>query len=134
MAVAAGILLHEVTREVTRRLADLVAIAGLFGAVIGSFLNVCIVRWGAEPKQSVVRPPSRCPHCGKRLAWHDNIPVLSWLLLRGRCRGCREPISIQYPLVELATAIIWASWRGGTGSGWKRSAAPSSARSCSASR
>ncbi len=86
----------------------LVAIAAVFGAVIGSFLNVCIARWGAEPKQSVVRPRSRCPHCGKEIAWYDNVPVLSWLILRGRCRGCGSPISVQYPLVEIATAIIWA--------------------------
>ncbi|HET8623893.1 MAG TPA: prepilin peptidase [Gemmatimonadales bacterium] len=86
----------------------LVAVAAVFGAVIGSFLNVCIVRWGAEPKQSVVRPRSRCPKCGKGIAAYDNIPVLSWLILRGRCRGCGNPISVQYPLVEIATALIWA--------------------------
>ncbi|HEX6615215.1 MAG TPA: prepilin peptidase [Gemmatimonadales bacterium] len=93
----------------------IVAWAGLLGAALGSFLNVCILRWGAEPKQSVVRPPSRCPRCGRGLRWHDNIPIVSWLLLRGRCRGCREPISIQYPLIELATALIWAlmAWRFG---------------------
>ncbi len=88
-------------------------LAGVVGAVFGSFLNVCILRWGAEPKQSVVRPPSRCPKCGAGLAWYDNIPVLSWLLLRGRCRRCGEPISIQYPLVELTTGLLWAflAWR-----------------------
>jgi leader peptidase (prepilin peptidase)/N-methyltransferase len=85
-----------------------VAIAAVFGAIMGSFLNVCIVRWGAEPKQSVVRPRSRCPQCGTGIAWYDNIPVVSWLVLRGRCRGCGNPISVQYPLVEVATAIIWA--------------------------
>ncbi len=85
-----------------------VAIAAVLGAVIGSFLNVCIVRWGAEPKASVVRPRSRCPTCGQGIAWYDNVPVVSWLLLRGRCRGCDNPISVQYPLVEIATAIIWA--------------------------
>ena len=86
-----------------------------FGLVIGSFLNVCILRWGAEPKQSVVRPPSRCPRCGAGVAWYDNVPVLSWLVLRGRCRSCGEPISIQYPLVELATGLLWAlmAWRSG---------------------
>ncbi|MBA3345672.1 MAG: prepilin peptidase [Gemmatimonadales bacterium] len=89
--------------------------AALFGAAIGSFLNVCILRWGAEPKESVVRPPSRCPGCGRALSWQENIPIVSWLLLRGHCRGCRRPISIQYPLVELATALIWAAvaWRHG---------------------
>ena len=95
----------------------LVAYAGLIGAAIGSFLNVCILRWGAEPKQSVVRPPSRCPTCGQGLRWHDNIPIVAWLVLRGRCRGCREPISPMYPLIELATALIWAfmAWRSGFG-------------------
>jgi leader peptidase (prepilin peptidase)/N-methyltransferase len=91
--------------------------AGLLGAVIGSFLNVCILRWGADPKQSVVRPRSRCPRCGRRLVWYDNIPIISWLLLRARCRGCGEPISFQYPLIELATACIWAYmvwWSGPT--------------------
>jgi leader peptidase (prepilin peptidase)/N-methyltransferase len=90
-----------------------VVFAGLFGAAIGSFLNVCILRWGAEPKQSVVRPASRCPRCERGLAWYENIPVMSWVLLRGRCRGCGLPISAQYPLVEAGTAIIWAwfVWR-----------------------
>jgi leader peptidase (prepilin peptidase) / N-methyltransferase len=101
---------------VDRQLAGLYVIyAGLIGAITGSFLNVCILRWGADPKQSVVRPPSRCPRCGRGLAWYDNIPILSWLLLRARCRGCGKPISIQYPLIELATACIWAYmvWRNG---------------------
>jgi leader peptidase (prepilin peptidase)/N-methyltransferase len=95
----------------------LVAFAGLLGAVLGSFLNVCILRWGADPKQSVVRPPSRCPKCGGGLRWYDNVPIVSWLLLRGRCRGCGMPISAQYPLVELGTALVWAfmAWRFGPG-------------------
>ena len=76
------------------------------GAVIGSFLNVCILRLPAE--QSVVSPPSRCPKCGSGVKWYDNIPVLSWLILRGKCRHCQNPISIQYPIIELATALIWA--------------------------
>jgi len=83
-----------------------VAFAGLLGAIIGSFLNVCILRLPSN--QSIVRPPSRCPKCGEGVRWYDNIPVLSWLLLRGRCRHCRNPISIQYPLIELAAALIWA--------------------------
>ncbi len=81
--------------------------AGVFGLLIGSFLNVCILSWGAEPKESVMRPRSRCPKCGNRIAWYDNIPVLSWLILRGRCRNCKQSISLMYPLVELATCIIW---------------------------
>jgi leader peptidase (prepilin peptidase)/N-methyltransferase len=78
---------------------------GVVGAAVGSFLNVCIYRWPAE--QSVIRPRSRCPSCGHELAWRDNIPVLGWILLGGRCRYCRAPVSIQYPLVELAVALIW---------------------------
>ena len=83
------------------------AIAGVFGLIFGSFLNVCIVRWGAEPKQSVVRPRSRCPRCGSELRPYDNIPVVSWLVLGGNCRNCREPISALYPMVELASGLIW---------------------------
>jgi leader peptidase (prepilin peptidase)/N-methyltransferase len=92
-----------------------VLLAGVVGAVFGSFLNVCILRWGAEPKESVVRPPSRCPRCGTGVVWYDNIPIVSWLLLRGRCRRCGEPISLQYPLIELATALLWGfvAWRYG---------------------
>ena len=92
-----------------------IIIAALFGAVFGSFLNVCILRWGAEPKESIIRPPSHCPKCGIGLRWYDNIPIVSWLVLRGRCHGCQAPISIQYPLIELATALIWAfmAWRHG---------------------
>ncbi|HSC58216.1 MAG TPA: prepilin peptidase [Gemmatimonadales bacterium] len=80
----------------------------LLGAVLGSFLNVCILRLPAN--ESVVRPPSRCPKCGYGLRWYDNIPVVSWLLLRGKCRQCAAPISIQYPLIELVTAAIWAGF------------------------
>ncbi len=81
--------------------------AGLLGSLVGSFLNVCIVRLPLD--QSVVRPRSRCPRCGTQIAWFDNIPVVSWLLLRGRCRHCREPISVQYPLVETLVAGLWAA-------------------------
>jgi leader peptidase (prepilin peptidase)/N-methyltransferase len=75
----------------------------IFGLCVGSFLNVCIHRL---PKgESVVTPRSRCPGCGKPIAAWDNIPLVSWLLLRGRCRNCRAPISVQYPLVELVTGL-----------------------------
>lgn len=90
-------------------------VAFVFGAIIGSFLNVCIGRWPAE--QSVVRPRSRCPHCGHQLAWFENIPLLSWVALRARCRCCDEPISVQYPLVELAVALIWLLSVHGFGAG-----------------
>lgn len=79
----------------------------LLGAALGSFLNVCILRWGAEPKQSVMHPPSRCPTCGHAIRWYENIPILSWLLLRGKCSGCGTPISPMYPAIEAATALIW---------------------------
>lgn len=83
-------------------------VAGAFGALVGSFLNVCIVRWPAE--QSILRPSrSRCPKCERMIRWYENIPVVSWLALRGKCAGCRAPISVQYPLVEIATALIWAA-------------------------
>jgi leader peptidase (prepilin peptidase)/N-methyltransferase len=81
-------------------------VAGLFGAVIGSFLNVCIFR--LPRGASVVWPASACPACGRSLAWFDNIPVVSYLALAGRCRSCREPISIRYPIVEALTALMFA--------------------------
>ena len=88
-----------------------IGLAALLGAILGSFLNVCIVRLPAN--QSVVRPRSRCPRCERPIAWYDNIPIVSWLVLRGRCRDCDEPISVLYPAVELLTALIWAgmAWR-----------------------
>ncbi len=81
-------------------------LAGVFGLLLGSFLNVCAWRWPQE--QSVVAPRSRCPGCGELIRWFDNIPVLSWLILRGKCRNCGESVSWQYPLVELAVGLIWA--------------------------
>ena len=83
----------------------LLTYAALVGACVGSFLNVCITRWPAG--LSVVKPRSRCPRCNAGIAWYDNVPVLSWLLLRGRCRGCSLPISPLYPSIELTTAVIW---------------------------
>lgn len=81
-------------------------IAGLFGLLCGSFLNVCSLRWSQD--ESIVSPSSRCPRCFESVRWCDNIPILSWMILRAKCRFCSEPISIQYPLVELASALIWA--------------------------
>ena len=74
----------------------------LVGACAGSFLNV--VAWRLPREESIVLPPSHCPHCGTRLRWFDNIPLLSWLLLRGRCGHCNAPIALRYPLVELLCA------------------------------
>jgi leader peptidase (prepilin peptidase)/N-methyltransferase len=84
-----------------------VAGAAILGAAFGSFLNVCIYRLPRD--QSLVHPPSTCPSCGRRIPWYDNIPVLGWILLRGRCRQCRAPIAIQYPLVEAGVAILWSA-------------------------
>jgi leader peptidase (prepilin peptidase)/N-methyltransferase len=78
----------------------------IVGLCVGSFLNVCIARWPRD--LSVVRPRSRCPHCGHQLAWFENIPVFSWLVLRARCRCCDESISLIYPLGELTIGIMWA--------------------------
>ena len=83
-----------------------ILIAGLFGLLIGSFLNVCVYRLPRD--LSVVRPRSHCPNCGKTIAWYDNLPVLSYLVLRGRCRHCGSGISWRYPLVELLTAVCFA--------------------------
>jgi leader peptidase (prepilin peptidase)/N-methyltransferase len=85
--------------------ATLVAGAVLFGLTIGSFLNVCIGRLPAG--ESVVSPGSRCPTCRTPIAWYDNIPVLSYFLLRGRCRSCLSPISARYPIVEVLTAAAF---------------------------
>ena len=84
----------------------------VFGAIVGSFLNVCVYRMPRD--LSVIRPHSRCPHCEGRIAWRHNIPMISWLVLRGKCADCRHPISFRYPVVELATAlgflVCWLSF------------------------
>jgi leader peptidase (prepilin peptidase)/N-methyltransferase len=80
-------------------------LAGVVGACIGSFLNV--VAWRLPRGESLSHPPSRCPGCGTRIRWFDNLPILSWLLLRARCRACRKPISARYPSVEVATAALF---------------------------
>lgn len=113
-------------------------IAAGLGLLVGSFLNVVILRlpkrleweWKRDareelgqtelydpPPPGIVVEPSHCPHCQHRLSWYENIPVLSWLVLRGRCRNCRTPISIQYPSVELLTMLLVVAcvWRFGFG-------------------
>jgi leader peptidase (prepilin peptidase)/N-methyltransferase len=79
--------------------------AAVFGLSFGSFLNVCILRLPHD--RSLLKPPSSCPKCKHVIGWRDNIPVVSWLLLRGRCRWCQAPISAQYPLIEALVALLW---------------------------
>lgn len=89
----------------------LLAATAAVGAVLGSFFNVCVYR--IPRGLSVVNPPSACPHCDQRIAPYDNVPVLGWLFLRGKCRSCRAPISPRYPAVEALTAAVFAlvAWR-----------------------
>jgi leader peptidase (prepilin peptidase)/N-methyltransferase len=94
----------------------LIVICGLFGLMIGSFLNVVIYR--VPRGMSVVSPRSACPSCGTQLLERDNVPVVSWLLLRGRCRRCHEPISVQYPIVELACGALFAGTAARFGYNW----------------
>jgi leader peptidase (prepilin peptidase) / N-methyltransferase len=82
-------------------------VVALFGAVVGSFLNVCIHR--LPRRASVVVPASACPHCSHELSWFENIPIASWVALRGRCRVCRKPIGIRYPIIEAITAAMFAA-------------------------
>ncbi len=88
-------------------------VAGVFGAIIGSFLNVVIHRLPRE--ESIVLPSSRCPSCGANISFYDNVPVLSYVALRGRCRSCKAHISTRYPVVEALTAFLWVAvaWRDG---------------------
>ena len=85
----------------------LLVLAALLGACIGSFLNV--VAWRLPRQESVVHPPSHCPRCGSQLRWFENVPLLSWLLLGGRCGHCHAPISWRYPLVEALVAGLWVA-------------------------
>src|ERR1700688_972980 len=86
-------------------------LAALLGVAFGSFLNVCLSRW--PEGESVVKPRSHCRNCARTLTWWENIPLLSWIALRGRCHTCNEKISWRYPLVELAVGVLWAAaaWR-----------------------
>lgn len=94
----------------------LIALCAAFGLAVGSFLNVVIYR--VPRKESIVSPPSACPSCASPITPRDNIPVLSWLILRGRCRHCGAPISPQYPLVEAATAVLFAGLAARFGYDW----------------
>lgn len=84
-----------------------IALFFVLGTAVGSFLNVAVYRLPAG--MSLLYPPSRCPHCETRLKPYDNVPVLGWLWLRGRCRSCRSPIAIRYPLVEFATGGLFVA-------------------------
>jgi leader peptidase (prepilin peptidase)/N-methyltransferase len=84
----------------------LIPLSGLFGLMIGSFLNVCIYR--LPRRESIVFPASRCPQCRAAIRWFHNLPVVGYLWLGGRCHACREPISVQYPIVEATTGILFA--------------------------
>jgi leader peptidase (prepilin peptidase)/N-methyltransferase len=92
-----------VTDSVLQPLAPV--LAGVFGLLVGSFINVVVYR--VPRGESVVFPPSRCPHCGHVLRAWENVPVLSWLALRGRCAACKAPISIRYPIVEALTGALF---------------------------
>lgn len=93
-----------------------VLVSGVVGLLVGSFLNVVV--WRVPRGESVVRPPSACPRCGHAIRRRDNVPVLSWLVLRGRCRDCAAPISKRYPLVELATGVLFALAAALVGASW----------------
>ena len=84
--------------------AILLSYALVFGLVIGSFLNVCVYR--IPNKMSIAFPPSACPKCKSRIKWYDNIPVLSFIILRGKCRNCKQPISYEYPVIESLTGLL----------------------------
>lgn len=94
-----------------------IIVSGVLGLVVGSFANVAVHRWPAggtvtEPAGSV------CPSCGASIGWRDNLPVVSWLLLRGRCRHCGERISLRYPVIEVATALLWGATAAVYGLDW----------------
>lgn len=91
-------------------------LCAVLGLAVGSFLNVVV--WRVPKGESVVSPPSACPGCGTQIRPRDNVPVVSWLLLGGRCRHCREPISVRYPLVEIGTALAFAGVGLATGPSW----------------
>lgn len=106
----------QVATSIVHPLAPLIVLCAIFGLAVGSFLNVVISR--VPRHESVVAPPSACPSCGARIRARDNIPVLSWLLLRGKCRSCGARISWQYPAVELLTAGSFAGLAARFGYDW----------------
>jgi leader peptidase (prepilin peptidase)/N-methyltransferase len=95
----------------------LLCVTGLLGLAVGSFLNVVIYRVPRD--ESLVRPGSHCPHCGRPVRDRHNVPVLGWLMLRGRCADCAAPISIRYPLVEAGTAVLFVAVAARFGWSWE---------------
>ena len=94
----------------------LLGLAGLLGLAVGSFLNVVIHRVPRD--ESLIRPGSHCPHCGEAVRNRHNVPILGWLMLRGRCADCRAPISVRYPLVEAGTAALFVAVAAKFGFSW----------------
>ncbi len=92
-----------------------IALSFIFGCVIGSFLNVCI--WRLPQDRSIVHPPSSCPQCNSPIAWYDNVPLISFIILRARCRACGAPISWRYPVIEALSGVLCSllMWRYGPG-------------------
>lgn len=97
-------------------------LAAVLGACVGSFVNV--VAWRLPREESLLAPPSHCPRCGTPLAWFENVPLFGWLLIRGRCRHCRQPVSSRYPLVELLSALLWVAALGARPSGLGEAPSP----------
>nr|WP_284287167.1 prepilin peptidase [Angustibacter aerolatus] len=100
----------------------LAVLCGVLGLAIGSFLNVVV--WRVPRGESVAHPPSACPRCGHPIRPRDNVPVLGWLLLRGRCRDCGEPISARYPVVEALTGLLFAAVAVRFGLAWEPAGVP----------
>src|SRR5580704_7484511 len=115
-SVASNANVHGWSRR-SRVYAALIVVCAIFGLVIGSFLNVVIYR--VPRNESIVSPRSSCPHCGTEIRERDNVPVISWLLLRGRCHQCAAPISARYPLVELSCGVLWAGTAARFGLHWE---------------
>lgn len=96
---------HLITLEILFFSSLRYVISFMYGAIVGSFLNVVILRL-PEGKRSIIFPPSRCPQCQTLIKWYDNIPILSFIFLKGKCRSCKTRISFQYPVVEVCTALL----------------------------
>jgi len=105
LPLLSDIFSYEIEISATDRLVLIAAVA-VVGATLGSFMNVVVYR--LPRRMSLSRPASRCPKCEHPIRWHDNVPVFGWLMLRGRCRDCGNPIAARYPLVEGFGRRIWS--------------------------